>query len=84
VLLLGVLPRKRKFAYTPERVNNLLATLNDRSYVRYYNVNYQLLDKDGQVRKDLYRDGVHPGAKGYAAIAEALRPVMDELLKKGQ
>ncbi|MDP6637361.1 MAG: family 20 glycosylhydrolase [Phycisphaerae bacterium] len=82
ILLLGVLPRKRKFAHTPERVNNLLATLNDRPYVRFYNVNYHLLDKDGRVRKDLYRDGVHPGAKGYAAIAAALRPVIDELLIK--
>ncbi|MDP6546353.1 MAG: family 20 glycosylhydrolase [Phycisphaerae bacterium] len=84
VLLLGILPRKRKFAHTPERVNNLLATLNDRPYVRFYNVNYHLLDKDGRLRAELYRDGVHPGAKGYAAIAEALRPVIDELLKKGK
>ncbi|MBT3200318.1 MAG: family 20 glycosylhydrolase [Phycisphaerales bacterium] len=84
VLLLGILPRKRKFAHTPERVNNLLATLNDRPYVRFYNVNYHLLDKDGRLAGKFYRDGVHPNAKGYAAIAEALRPVIDELMGKGK
>ncbi len=79
VLLLGVLPRKRKFDTTPERVNNLLATLNDRPYVRFYNANYELLDKDGKLRNDLYRDGVHVNAKGYAALAKILRPVIDDL-----
>ncbi|MHC4505472.1 MAG: family 20 glycosylhydrolase, partial [Planctomycetota bacterium] len=81
VLLVGLLPRRRASAHTPERVNNLLATLNDRRYVRFYNVNYHLLDKDGLLRADLYRDEVHPNAKGYDAIAEALKPVVDELTK---
>ncbi len=77
VLLLGVLPRKRRFAHTPERVNNLISTLNDRRYVRFYNVNYSLLDADGRINTSLYRDGVHPNAKGYAAIAKTLKPVLN-------
>jgi hexosaminidase len=81
VLVVGLLPRKSRFASTPERVNNLLATLNDRPYVRFFNVNYSLVDEDGRRRGDLYGDGVHVNAGGYAAIAEALRPVVGELMK---
>ena len=84
VLLLGILPRFGKYDYTPERVNNLLSTLNDRKYVRFYNVNYALLDEDGILRKDMMADGVHPGPKGYEAIVEVLRPVLVEEMERAE
>ncbi len=79
VLVLGILPRKSKFAHTPAEVNQLLANLDDRPFVRFYNANSALLDEEGNRRGELYRDGVHVNAAGYAALAKVLRPIIVEM-----
>ncbi len=83
ILLLGVSSRGKGYekGRGPERINNLAATLNDRPYVTFFNGNYAFLDKDGNLRKDLMPDLLHPNTAGYKLFAEAIKPVVDKLLK---
>ena len=81
ILLVGILPRLKKHTTNPEEVNLLTSFLHNRNNVTYHNVNYGFLDKDGKIKKELFRDEVHPNAKGYEVIGSTLRPVIDKLLK---
>jgi lysophospholipase L1-like esterase len=87
ILLLGVFPRAHKTdppaMKVPQRVqalNALLAKLDDGVNVRYLDIATQLAP-DGRVTPDIYIDGVHLKAKGYQIWADAIKPLLEEMIK---
>jgi hypothetical protein len=48
--------------------------------VRYLNINDKLADKDGKLREGMSPDRLHLSARGYQVWADALKPVLTELL----
>jgi lysophospholipase L1-like esterase len=81
ILLVGILPRLKAHKVDPEAVNLLTSFLHHRDNITYININYGFIDHNGKVKKALFRDEVHPNAKGYKVIGSSLRPVIDKLLK---
>ncbi len=89
LLLLGIFPRGAdpKQAGTLavrgkiKAVNAELAKLDDGAKTRYLDIGAKFLDADGVLAKDIMSDALHPSAKGYQIWAEAMQPLLDEMLK---
>ena len=56
------------------------ARFADGKKVRYLNINDKLADKDGKLLEGMSPDRLHLSVKGYQVWADALRPVLTELL----
>jgi len=83
VILTAIFPRNDNMAVVPEinRVNANLAAMADGKKVRYLNINDKLADKDGQLFEGMLNaDKLHPTLKGYQVWADALKPILTELL----
>jgi lysophospholipase L1-like esterase len=84
IILTAIFPRNDDMALLPEiaRINTNLARLADGVTVRFLNVNDKLADKDGRLFEGVMneRDKLHPSIKGYQVWADALRPILRELL----
>ena len=85
VLLLGIYPRggKPNPDATREKlgkVNSLLAELDGKDGVTFVDVGPKLVQPDGSVAKETMGDFLHPTAKGYEIIAEAIEPTVKKLL----
>ena len=83
IVLTGILPRNDNIAVVPEieAVNANLARLADGKAVRYLSVNGKLADKDGKLFDGMMNaDGLHPALPGYQVWADALKPILTELL----
>jgi lysophospholipase L1-like esterase len=84
IILTGIFPRNDNMAVLPEidQVNANLSRLADGTRVRYLNVNDRLADKDGRLFDGMMneRDKLHPTLKGYQVWADALKPILTELL----
>jgi len=92
VLLLAIFPRgPRKLAdggfddgvermKRIDAVNVELAKLDDGKTVRFLNINEKFL-VDGKIPDDVMPDQLHPNAKGYQIWAEAMQPLLDEMMK---
>jgi lysophospholipase L1-like esterase len=86
IIVTGLLPRNAtgtdRLAVIPEinRINENLARFADGTWIRYINVNDKLADKNGQLYDGMSVDGLHPTLKGYQIWADALKPVLRELL----
>jgi lysophospholipase L1-like esterase len=63
-----------------DAVNAELAKLDDGKTVRYLNINEKFL-VDGKIPNDVMPDQLHPNAKGYRIWAEAMQPLLDEMMK---
>jgi lysophospholipase L1-like esterase len=87
VLLLGIFPRDEKNS-APVRnkikeINTLIAKLGtDGSRVHYLDIGGKFLDKDGNLSREIMPDFLHLSPKGYMIWAEAIKPTVEELLKK--
>jgi beta-glucosidase len=84
ILLLGIFPRGEK-ADDPKRAvirdaNALLARLADGDSVRFLDFGARLLEPDGTLSKDVMPDFLHPALPGYQIWADAMGPVLAELL----
>ena len=89
LLLLGIFPRgadpknagiaaiRGKIA----TINQALAKLDDNAKTRYLDIGGKFLDADGALPKDIMPDALHPNVKGYQIWADAMQPLLDELLK---
>jgi len=84
VLLLSVFPRgadnndpKRQ---SNAQVNEQIKKLDDGTNVRYFELWNQFLGKDGTLSRDIMPDLLHPNAKGYEIWADAMQPLLDEML----
>jgi beta-glucosidase len=80
IVLMGILPARNPASH-PARariaeVNRLIANLDDGKQVRFLDIGSKFLDADGNVRKDLTSDFLHPNTKGYQIWKDALLPVV--------
>jgi lysophospholipase L1-like esterase len=92
VLLLGIFPhgadplnppwikRSREFI---AQVNKELATLDDGKKTRFLDIGDQFLDTERFIRPEIMPDGLHPAAPGYQIWADAMRPLLREMLGEG-
>lgn len=83
VIVMGVLPREDLPTYArPIRdVNAGLAKLADGTGVRYLEINSKLTDGQGKLLDGMMnRDKLHPAVPAYQIWADALKPLLTELL----
>ena len=84
IILMGIFPRNDNMAVMPviDRINANLARMADGKKIRFLNINDKLADRDGKVREGMLndRDKLHPVLNGYQVWADALKPILTELL----
>lgn len=84
IILMGIFPRNDDLAVMPEidRINANLAKMADGHQIRYLNINDRLADSSGRVYEGMMnaKDHLHLELKGYQVWADALKPILTELL----
>ena len=83
LILTGLFPRNDNLAVIPtiQQVNRNLARLADGRKIRFLDINDQLADKDGRLFPGMMNpDQLHPTLKAYQVWADALKPILTELL----
>ena len=84
IILTGIFPRNDNMAVMPEivRINSSLAKMADGKTLRYLDVNGKLADANGKLVEGVMneRDKLHPTIAGYQIWADALKPILTELL----
>lgn len=76
-----------KIAETKRRVdanneaNAILAKLDDGKTVRYLDIGASFLGQDGKIPFALMPDQLHPNAAGYQLWADAMKPLLTQMLK---
>jgi lysophospholipase L1-like esterase len=84
VIVVGLFPRNDNMALMPviERINGNLSKFADGRKVRYLNINDRLAGRDGKLFDGMMNanDRLHPTAMAYQVWADALKPVLTELL----
>ncbi len=84
IIVTGIFPRNDNLAVMPEidQINANLAKMADGRKIRYLNVNDKLADGSGKLYDGMMndRDKLHPQLKGYQVWADALKPILTELL----
>jgi lysophospholipase L1-like esterase len=64
-----------------QEVNRLLPRLDDGRNVRVLNINHVFFGPDGKLSEKLMYDQLHLTEDGYRAWAEAMRPLLDDMMK---
>ena len=84
IVLMGIFPRNDHMEFLPviDAVNANLAKFADGKKIRFLNINAKLADGDGRLFDGMMNasDHLHPAVKGYQVWADALKPVLTELL----
>src|ERR1022692_3572445 len=84
IVVMGIFPRNDNMALMPviDRINGNLARFADGRTVRYLNINAKFAGDDGKLFEGMMnaRDKLHPAVKAYQIWADALKPVLTELL----
>jgi lysophospholipase L1-like esterase len=84
IVVMGIFPRNDNMAWMPviDRINGKLSRLANGEKVRYLNINDKLADHDGALLDGMMnaKDKLHPTVKAYQIWADALKPVLTELL----
>jgi lysophospholipase L1-like esterase len=84
IILTGILPRNDNVSVLPEirRINENLARFADGRTVRYLDVTGRMADREGRLLDGMMndRDKLHPTVRGYQVWADALKPILQELL----
>jgi lysophospholipase L1-like esterase len=84
IILTAIFPRNDNMDVMPEidRINTGLAKIADGRGIRYLNINDKLAGPDGKLYEGVLneRDKLHPTLRGYQLWADALRPLLTELL----
>jgi lysophospholipase L1-like esterase len=85
VLVLGILPTGEKPEHglraTIKKINAKSAELDDGKTVRFLDLGDKFLQPDGSISKDIMPDFLHLSAKGYRIWADAMEPLLSEMLK---
>jgi lysophospholipase L1-like esterase len=61
--------------------NAKLATLDDGQNVRFLDINAKFLGQDGKIPFSIMPEQLHPNAAGYELWAEAMQPLLTEMMK---
>lgn len=83
IILMGIFPRNDNMAVmsTINQINERIAKFADGKKIRYLNINDKLADKHGRLFEGMTNsDGLHLDLKGYQMWADALKPILTELL----
>jgi hypothetical protein len=86
IVLTGIFPRNDNPAVIPQinreiaQINANLARMADGRSVRYVDVSDKLADRDGKLFDGMMVDGLHPTLKGYQIWADALKPILRDVL----
>jgi lysophospholipase L1-like esterase len=84
IIVMGIFPRNDNIAFAPliDRINRNLSELADGQKIRYLNINDKLTNSDGRLLDGMMSasDKLHPTLKAYQVWADALKPVLTELL----
>jgi lysophospholipase L1-like esterase len=81
--VLGILPRAdvSRLKVSPDQVNYRLQTrLHPRDYIDVFDAGNAFLTRAGELRKELFSDGLHPNKAGYAILADVIEPHVERLL----
>jgi lysophospholipase L1-like esterase len=93
ILLLGTFPRMKGYAKQGVKIapiNSLIGKLDlsrasrsndDGKMVRYLDISEKFKDADGEIPVDIMPDGLHPSSKGYQIWADAMQPLLSEMMK---
>jgi len=84
LVLMGIFPRGAEPS-DPNRakireVNRALAKLDDGDRVRFLDIGDRFLAPDGSLPKEIMPDALHLSFKGYQIWAEALAPILEEVM----
>ena len=84
IIVMGIFPRNDNMAFIPliDRINRSLPEFADSQKIRYLNINNKLADGDGRLLDGMMnaKDKLHPTVKAYQVWADALKPILTELL----
>jgi len=82
IILMGITPRNDnpKAKAVIDKVNERIGRMADGKKVLYLNINDKLADGDGKLLDGMSPDRLHLSVKGYQVWADALKPVLTELL----
>ncbi len=82
IIVMGITPRNDNPAVLPtiNKINERLAGFADGKSVRYLNLNDRLADANGTLRAGMSPDRLHLSAKAYQVWADALKPILTEIL----
>ncbi len=83
IILTAIFPRNDNMSFLPviNQVNQGLAQMADGKKIRFLNINSKLADDRGHLYEDMMNpDHLHPVLKGYQVWADALKPILTELL----
>jgi lysophospholipase L1-like esterase len=84
IVVMGIFPRNDDMSFVPiiDSINSNLSKLADGQKIRYLNINDKLAYGDGRLRDGMMspKDKLHPTVKAYQVWADALKPVLTELL----
>ena len=85
IILMGIMPRNDRvngtaIVGTIHKINQRISQFANGKNIRYLNINDKLADKDGKLFSGVTVDGLHLSLKGYQIWADALKPILTELL----
>ena len=82
IILTAIFPRNDNMAVMPtiNAINARIAAFADGKMVRFLNVNDRLAGPDGRLLDGMMHDRLHPTLQGYQVWADALKPILTELL----
>jgi lysophospholipase L1-like esterase len=83
VIMTAIFPRNDNLAVIPTiyQINRNIARIADGKKVRYLDINNQLADKEGRLFPGMMNaDQLHPTLKAYQVWADALKPLLTDLL----
>ena len=64
-----------------EEINGIISRLDDGKKTRYLDLTAKFTDANGEIPKDIMPDGLHPNTKGYEIWAEAMQPLLSQMMK---
>src|SRR5439155_22658534 len=85
IILMGITPRNDSRGGIASvaiinKINDRIAQFADGKTIRYLNINEKLAKPDGTLIEGMTVDGLHLSLKGYQVWADALKPILTELL----